>query len=358
MKKINKNIVILLITLVLLIVLDCFVTKTDNYYGYFMIPLGIVGGYIVSVFIHEFGHFVFGLISGYKFVSFSVLGVTLMRKNAKFKVIYQGSMGLIAGQCLMSPPKTRKFILYNLGGLIFSYLFSIVLVYYIFKVENIFINQFLFGIFVLNTMLAIMNSLYDKNGINDICNVIRGVKNKEFLEGFFYQLDVVSKLSNGLKLGNSKFKPSDNSGHIYSNVTIWRLKYFEAFEKKDDEKLQHYYKLLKRNIDRVGMYVLKMPIMFVILFHEFALNNNVEAVKRSLLKFSKKDILKLEKYDVEYKLYLFYKNSILGDEEPVSGFWELLNGEQGYDTLTELNDKMNKLLKRKYLNYKGANGDE
>ena len=85
-----------------------------------------VGGFL-QLIVHETGHLVCGLISGYKFVSFRVLSYTLLKEDNKFKIKNFAISGT-GGQCLLSPPDipTEKVpvTLYNLGGLLFNLFLS------------------------------------------------------------------------------------------------------------------------------------------------------------------------------------------------------------------------------------------
>lgn len=82
--------------------------------------LWYVASTILQLFIHEAGHLVFGLLSGYRFLSFRVFSLTFVKKDGKI-VIKKLKIPGTAGQCLMYPPKwdDRKkypYALYNLGG--------------------------------------------------------------------------------------------------------------------------------------------------------------------------------------------------------------------------------------------------
>lgn len=85
---------------------------------------GIVA-FVVSqlflIFIHELGHLVAGLLSGYKFVSFRVLNYTFIRIDGKTKVKKYSVAGT-AGQCLLTPPERDNDRIsatwYNAGGII------------------------------------------------------------------------------------------------------------------------------------------------------------------------------------------------------------------------------------------------
>ncbi len=86
--------------------------------------------FILHIIVHEAGHLVFGLLSGYKFVSFRVFDFKIIKdENGKLNFRYEKIAGT-GGQCLMRAPEyvegKFKYKLYLLGGVIFNVLFSIV----------------------------------------------------------------------------------------------------------------------------------------------------------------------------------------------------------------------------------------
>ena len=72
-----------------------------------------------QIIVHEGGHLVFGLLSGYRFLSFRVGSLMLMRTTEGMR-LRRLSLAGTGGQCLMAPPElqdgTMPFVLYNLGG--------------------------------------------------------------------------------------------------------------------------------------------------------------------------------------------------------------------------------------------------
>ena len=84
-----------------------------------------IGALIVSLFllvtIHEGGHLVCGLLSGYRFVSFRLFNLTVIRSEGKLRVKHFAVAGT-GGQCLLSPPdlplKDIPVVWYNFGGIL------------------------------------------------------------------------------------------------------------------------------------------------------------------------------------------------------------------------------------------------
>ena len=83
----------------------------------------------LQLILHEAGHLVFGLLSGYKFASFRIGSFIFIKKDGKMRVKRYSLMGT-GGQCLMSPPpmKDGKYpvVLYNLGGCLMNLIVSAV----------------------------------------------------------------------------------------------------------------------------------------------------------------------------------------------------------------------------------------
>ena len=78
-----------------------------------------IAGMLLQTIIHEAGHLIFGLLTGYKFSSFRAFIFELYKKNGRLRFKLSAVPGTL-GQCLMLPPgfDNGKYptLLYNLGG--------------------------------------------------------------------------------------------------------------------------------------------------------------------------------------------------------------------------------------------------
>lgn len=88
----------------------------------------LAGMYLVmyaQIVLHEGGHLVCGLLSGYGFSSFRV-GSLMLQKTESGLRFRRLSLAGTGGQCLMTPPElkngTMPFVLYNLGGVLMNLL--------------------------------------------------------------------------------------------------------------------------------------------------------------------------------------------------------------------------------------------
>ena len=62
-----------------------------------------------TVLIHEAGHLLFGLVTGYRLVSFRLFSLILKKKDGRWRICREPAMMAgIAGQCLMAPPRKKN----------------------------------------------------------------------------------------------------------------------------------------------------------------------------------------------------------------------------------------------------------
>lgn len=161
----------------------------------------------VQTIIHESGHLIFGLITGYKFVSFRIGHFMFIKEKGRLKIKLYNVVGT-AGQCLMMPPQWNEKIpyrLYNLGGCIMNAataLFALA-AYFAAGAE---------GFFALcMAMLAVMGlSMALTNGIpmrvggisNDGMNAALLGKKENTLRAFWLQLYVNGLIAKGERYRN------------------------------------------------------------------------------------------------------------------------------------------------------------
>lgn len=81
----------------------------------------LCASYFLQILLHEAGHLIFGLMTGYRFLSFRIGSLMWAREDGRLKLSRLSLTG-IGGQCLMVPPETEgeksPYLLYNMGGVI------------------------------------------------------------------------------------------------------------------------------------------------------------------------------------------------------------------------------------------------
>jgi hypothetical protein len=119
--------------------------------------------------LHEAGHLIAGLLSGYKFVSFSVGSFMFIKENGQLKLKRFAIAGA-GGQCLMSPPEpvdnTYPFAWYHLGGGLMNLVASGIFLALYFLLRGIFpyAGDVFIPAFGLGVVLAVSNLLPLKIG--------------------------------------------------------------------------------------------------------------------------------------------------------------------------------------------------
>lgn len=161
---------------------------------------------MIQVAVHEAGHLVFGLLTGYRFSSYRIGGFIWIRVNGKIR-FKRLSIAGTGGQCLMVPPDMIEgqipFLLYNFGGAIFN-LLSAVLFYLVYRLagDNAFVSSFSVISIVIAVILALTNAIPLQMGSinNDGHNARTMAKKKEEVRGFWTQLKVNAETADGVRM--------------------------------------------------------------------------------------------------------------------------------------------------------------
>ncbi len=167
--------------------------------------LGIIVAIVLQTLIHEAGHLMCGLLSGYTFVSFRLFSLILFR-NAEGKLrLKRFSIAGTGGQCLLLPPdvpyEQMPTFWYNAGGVLFN-LIAVLLAIPLFFLE---IHPFCF---VMNFMFVFAGGfIILTNGIpmtigginNDGKNALQLHKNKADLRALDIQLRSNALVQQGVR---------------------------------------------------------------------------------------------------------------------------------------------------------------
>lgn len=201
--------------------------------------------YRLQLILHEAGHLVFGLLSGYRFLSFRIGRFILMKQKGKIRS-GRYSLAGTGGQCLMAPPdyENGRFpvLLYNLGGVFMN----LILAFVSLIVRLKFHPSGFFDAFG-NMMIACGLSMAMTNGIplktdmitNDGYNALHQKKEKETARTAWLMLKMIELQYDGIRLKDmdeSLFETGD-SYDLKNNGTaelLW-LKENRAMDEQDFE---------------------------------------------------------------------------------------------------------------------------
>ena len=169
----------------------------------------IVALYVALIFhiiVHEGGHLVFGLLTGYRFSSFRILSFMIVKDKDGFHLKRQSIAGT-GGQCLMNPPDinngTMPVVWFNLGGSLMNIIFGLLFLLGFFLCGEVSILSAILLLFaLLGFSTAILNGVPMRTATidNDGYNAIALTKNREALEAFWMQMKVVDETAKGVRL--------------------------------------------------------------------------------------------------------------------------------------------------------------
>lgn len=168
----------------------------------------IFGMYIavfLHVIIHEGGHLITGLMSGYRFSSFRVGSLMWLKKDGKIRFTRLSLAGT-GGQCLMAPCDMKDgripYVFYNLGGTLMNLLSAMIFFLLAYLVPNGIFSVLLMMLAVIGVVFALYNGIPIKleYANNDGYNIISIGKDKEAMRAFWLQLKVNELLASGIRL--------------------------------------------------------------------------------------------------------------------------------------------------------------
>ena len=218
---------------------------------------------LMHILLHEFGHLVCGLLSGYSFNSFRIANIMLIKNDNKisFKKL---SIAGTAGQCLLSPPdlinKKIPYILYNLGGglsnIVLSILFYILHLNVLDKnISMFFLFSSLIGMFFgLSNIIPMKTSLINNDGYN----LLSIHNNEEAIFSFWISLKANSELTNGKRLKDLPkqwfYIPSVES--CKNNIVSYLAVLYENYlmDLNDINKAKDTIDYILNNISLIGIY--------------------------------------------------------------------------------------------------------
>ena len=162
--------------------------------------------YFLQIIIHEGGHLVFGLLTGYTFISFRIGSFIITKEDGKFRFA-RFSLAGTGGQCLLCPPEEKEgkipFVLYNFGGVIFNVIFAVVCLALYLLLPNIHVlSVALMMSAVLSLYTAAANGIPMRMGLvnNDGYNGISLGKDKQAMRSFACQLRINASMAKGARL--------------------------------------------------------------------------------------------------------------------------------------------------------------
>lgn len=217
------------------------------------------------IIIHEGGHLVCGLLTGYSFVSFRIFNFTFIKVDGKIRV-KRFSLAGTGGQCLLSPPDLPfdkiPTSLYNMGGVLANLIVFFIALPFLFLDPHPLAVVFIVIFILIDLIMILMNGIpFQAGGIgNDAFNMQLLRKNKSSKRGLAIQLLSNAMIQEGVRpkdMPREWFKiPAEID---YKNAFDVSLPLMAASRLLDEEKLEdayHAFNQLYLHKDEImGLYV-------------------------------------------------------------------------------------------------------
>lgn len=172
-----------------------------------VVLLCFYAGILIQTVLHEGGHMIFGLLTGYGFVSFRILRWTWVRLDGKIAVRRYSLPGTL-GQCLLSPPEgyddmaDAPYVLYHLGGALVNLIAAVVLMCLTLLIPGLYGRMVCVGLALAGVLLACTNAIPNEPGVlnNDGRNLLELRRSADARRDMHKQLKITALQADGLRL--------------------------------------------------------------------------------------------------------------------------------------------------------------
>lgn len=177
----------------------------DFIHGLMMFVSLFVAAYL-HIILHEGGHMICGLLTGYRFLSFRVASFMWEKKKDGKVRLSRFSLAGTGGQCLMQPPEYNNgnyhYVLYNLGGGLANFLVAAACGLLLIVIKNEFAFIFLVMMVFTGIALGAINLIpfNSKTVNNDGSNIVAIRKSAAAKKAFWLQMQINYNIAMGQRL--------------------------------------------------------------------------------------------------------------------------------------------------------------
>ncbi len=163
--------------------------------------------FLLQIILHEGGHMIGGLMTGYRFVSFNIFGLVWMKGRDGRLHLGRMQIAGAGGQCLMAPPEYDEgrfpFTLYNMGGVILNAVTGVICLLLAIPAKNVpLLFPFLLEMGIIGLLSAAANGLplpvdaIQNDGRNQLCIM----KDENARRAFWVQMNVAAASAGGNRI--------------------------------------------------------------------------------------------------------------------------------------------------------------
>ncbi len=257
----------------------------------FMLLLAVAAFF--HIVIHEAGHLLFGVMSGYGFVSFRIGSLVLVRDDEGFR-FGRFSIAGTGGQCLLDPPAMKEdgrfaYKLYYMGGVAVNLLSAAAAAAVVFSCDGIgaVAAVVLLAVAVVGVIIGLLNGIPMKIGgmPNDGYNLFIAEREPMTLRSLWIQLKINALQTRGERLRDMPSEwfdvPEDADLGNYMYAAIAGLAVARLF---DEGRIEDARPILRRMeaADSGSIAVYRMGVACESAFVEIVAGGTAESVARIL----------------------------------------------------------------------------
>ena len=281
--------------------------------------------FFIHIVLHETGHLIFGLMSGYQFSSFRIGTHMLMKENGKLvhrKIKIAGT----GGQCLMIPPEMvdGKFpvVLYNLGGSIVNLVVAALMIPVLVAIDKSSVFAlFVFLFIAMGAITGLSNGIpmRTKTVDNDGYNAISLGKSREAMRAFWIQMKTNEQLTKGIRTKDMPEEwfevPSDDA---MKNPMVATIGVYAASRMMDQHRFEEAGKLIDYMLKiETGMVALHRNLLICDqIYLELIGQNRSDRVEALYTKELKKFMKAMKTFPSVIRLEYAYR--LLAEHDPES----------------------------------------
>lgn len=215
---------------------------------------------LVLIPIHELGHLVCGLLTGYRFVSFRIFNFTFIKINGKVKMKKFAIAGT-GGQCLLDPPEVPyekvPMTWYNAGGVLANLVVLLLILPLLFLKLPPLWSTAIFIFFLVDVGIILINGIpMQVGGVgNDAYNMLLLRRSPGSKRGIVTQLRSNAMIQNGVRpkdMPDEWFEvPADVDYKNVFEVTIPLMAASRHIDEMDWEKARNEMETLYSHRDKI-----------------------------------------------------------------------------------------------------------
>ena len=274
--------------------------------------LALIVSLYMQIILHEAGHLICGLLSGYRFSSFRIGSFILLKSGGKF-LLRRLTIAGTGGQCLMRPPVLKEgkipVRLYNLGGALMNLvLFGLFLALYFLAAAPLFKTVCLINA-AIGLLFAATNGIPMRMGLidNDGRNAFSLEKNPDAILAFYHQLKVNEMVAERMRLKDMPeewFTVSESADQ--KNAIIASIEVFACNRLMDAHKFEEAEESIRALLSRGGAVDLHKNLLICDLFYLTLLKGDWQGAGALITKEQKRFMRAMRKFPTVIRTeYLF-----------------------------------------------------